>query len=210
MSSQHYTLKCVSCGKEHDEKVSYTKCLKCGDSLDVIYDYNRIGARLNKHVLKSAPLRALKHLDFYPLNDLRKVVTLYEGGTPLQKCKNLGKKLGMKNLYLKNEGSNPTGAFKDRGTMVEVTKALEMEKKAIICASTGNMAASVSAYAAKANIPCHKLIPEGTPIGKMSQTLAYGARIVQLRGSYDDCARLSVEISSKHGFFLAGDYAFRL
>lgn len=209
-NQNHYTLRCVSCNKEHKESESYTRCLTCGDSLDVIYDYDQISARLNKHVLKTAPLRALKYLDFYPLHDLRKVVTLYEGGTPLQKCSNLGKKLGMKNLYIKNEGSNPTGAFKDRGTLVEMTKALEMGKKAIICASTGNMAASVSAYAAKANIPCHILIPEGTPIGKMSQTLAYGARIVQLRGSYDDCARLSTEISSKHGFFLAGDYAFRL
>ncbi len=209
-SGINYTLRCVSCGKEHDEKQSYTRCLKCGDSLDVIYDYDKIGARLNKHMLKTAPLRALKYLDFYPLKDLRKIVTLYEGGTSMHKCKNLGKKLGMKNLYLKNEGSNPTGAFKDRGSMVEITKALEMGMKAIICASTGNMAASVSAYAAKANIPCHILVPEGTPIGKMSQTLAYGARIVQLRGSYDDCARLSMEISDKHGFFLAGDYAFRL
>ena len=206
----HYILKCVSCGKEHKESESYTRCLKCGDSLDVVYDYDKISERLNIHMLKTAPLKAMKYLDFYPLNDLRKVITLYEGGTSLYKCKNLGEKLGMKNLYIKNEGLNPTGAFKDRGTMVEVTKALEMNKKAIICASTGNMAASVSAYAAKAKIPCHIMVPEGTPIGKMSQTLSYGARIVQIRGTYDDCVKLSVEISQKHNFFLAGDYTFRL
>ena len=77
MSSSNYILKCVSCGKVHDESQSYTRCLKCGDSLDVVYDYDQIAARLNKHVLKTAPTRALKYLDFYPLKDLRKIVTLY-------------------------------------------------------------------------------------------------------------------------------------
>jgi threonine synthase len=116
---KNYKLKCVSCKKEYDESKTYTRCLKCGDSLDVIYDYESIAERLNKHVLKTAPLRALKYLDFYPIKDLRKVVTLHEGGTSLIKCENLGKKLGLKNLYIKNEGLNPTGAFKDRGTMVD-------------------------------------------------------------------------------------------
>ncbi len=207
---RHYHLQCVSCRKHYDETQTYTRCLKCGDSLDVVYDYDKIEARLNKHLLKTSPLRTLKYLDFYPLNDLRKIIALYEGGTPLYRSKNLGKKLGMKNLYIKNEGRNPTGAFKDRGSMVEITKAVEMGKKAIVCASTGNMAASVSAYAAQANIPCYIVVPEGTPIGKLSQTLSYGARIIQVRGTYDDAARLAVEISRKNDFFLAGDYAFRL
>lgn len=207
---RHYHLECVSCKKKFKESDTYTSCLKCGDSLDVVYDYDRIAARLNKPVLMSSPLTTTKYLSFYPLNDLRKIISLHEGGTPLYRCKNLCKELGMDNIYLKNEGRNPTGAFKDRGTMVEITKAVEMGKKAIVCASTGNMAASVSAYAAQANIPCYIIVPEGTPIGKLSQTLSYGARIIQVRGSYDDAAALAVEISKKNDFFLAGDYAFRL
>ena len=100
-SNRIYKLRCVSCKGEYREEQAYTQCPTCGDALDVFYDYDAIGERLNKHVLKSARIRTMKYLDFYPLNDLRKVVTLYEGGTPCYKAKNLGKKLGMKNLFLK-------------------------------------------------------------------------------------------------------------
>ena len=210
MSNSNYHLQCVMCKASFDEQESYTRCLKCGGSLDIVYDYDLIFERLNKPVLKTAPVRALKYIDFFPINDLRKVVTLYEGGTPFFRCKNLGKTIGMKNLFIKNEGLNPTGAFKDRGTLVEITKAVEMNKKAAICASTGNMAASVSAYSAHAHMVCHILTPEGTAIGKMSQTLSYGARMIQVRGTYDDANKLAAEVARRHKFFLAGDYAFRL
>ncbi|MFC1690744.1 threonine synthase [Nanoarchaeota archaeon] len=210
LSSRYYKLKCVSCKKEYSEDQTYTCCIKCGSPLDVIYDYDALLGRLNTKVLKTAPLKATKYMDFYPINDLRSVVTLDEGGTPLYHAKNLGKKLGLKNLYIKYEGANPTGAFKDRGSMVELTKTLEFGSKSVICASTGNMAASVSAYAAKANIPCYVLVPQGTPIGKLSQTLAYGARLIEVRGTYNDAANLTEEISKKHNFQLTGDYAFRM
>ncbi len=142
--------------------------------------------------------------------DLGKIVTLNEGGTPLHYCRNLSKKYKIKNLYIKNEGANPTGVFKDRGTLVEITKALEMGAKAVCFASTGNMAASVSAYCTLAKIPCYVLVPEGTPIGKLAQTLSYGARIIQVRGTYSECAKLAETMSVRYGFYLAGDYAFRL
>src|SRR3989338_2308886 len=142
--------------------------------------------------------------------DLGKIVTLNEGGTPLHYCRNLSKTYKIKNLYIKNEGANPTGVFKDRGTLVEITKALEMGAKAVCFASTGNMAASVSAYCTLAKIPCYVLVPEGTPIGKLAQTLSYGARIIQVRGTYSECAKLAETMSERYGFYLAGDYAFRL
>lgn len=205
-----YELQCVRCGTRYDESQTYTTCLKCGAPLDVKYDYQYIGERLNVHVLKTAPIRALKYLDFYPLLDLRKVVTLNEGGTPLYHCTRLGDRLGLKKLYVKFEGANPTGAFKDRGSMVELTKALELNSTSVCVASTGNMAASVSAYSAKAGLPCYVLVPEGTPAGKLSQTLSYGARVIQIRGTYDDAARLAAQLANEHNFYLAGDYAFRL
>ncbi|MBT7737061.1 threonine synthase, partial [Candidatus Peregrinibacteria bacterium] len=205
-----YSLKCISCKKEFDEKESCTTCLKCGNPLDVVYNYDFIKQRLNQYALKNSPISALKYLIFYPIMNLEKIVTLNEGGTPLHKCQNLSKKYKLPNLYIKNEGANPTGVFKDRGTLVEVTKALEMGAKAVCLASTGNMAASVAAYCTIAKMPCYVLVPEGTPIGKLAQTLSYGARIIQVRGTYSDCAKLAVEMSEKHGFYLAGDYAFRL
>ena len=206
MKQDFYHMRCVSCGRKYSEEQAYTKCPRCGDSLDVVYDYDFILERLNRYVLKSAPMSVMKYIDFYPLKDLRQLVSLFEGGTPLYKAKNITRNKG---LYIKNEGLNPTGAFKDRGSVIEIAKAVEMNKHSICCASTGNMAASVSAYSSKANIPCYVVIPEGTPLGKMSQTLSYGSRVIQIRGTYDDASRLTEEIADKHGFYLAGDYAFR-
>ncbi|MBI5412371.1 threonine synthase [Candidatus Peregrinibacteria bacterium] len=205
-----YQLKCFSCGKLFDERETVTRCLSCGDPLTIEYDLKFMRQRLNVYALKNSPVSALKYLSFYPIQDLNKIVTLDEGGTPLLRCRNLSKKLGMNKLYIKNEGANPTGVFKDRGTLVEVTKALELNAKAVCLASTGNMAASVAAYSSIAKIPCYVLVPEGTPVGKLAQALSYGAHVIQVRGSYSDCATLAEALAKKYGFYLAGDYAFRL
>lgn len=209
VNENFYTLQCVDCQQEFDEHITCTTCTKCGGPLDAIYNYDFLKKRLNLYALKNSPISALKYLTFYPILNLDKIVTLNEGGTPLHHCQNLSKAYKLKNLYIKNEGANPTGVFKDRGTLVEVTKALEMGAKAVCLASTGNMAASVSAYCSIANIPCYVLVPEGTPIGKLAQSLSYGARIIQVRGDYSTCARLAEEMSKKHNFYLAGDYVFR-
>src|SRR3989338_8302432 len=204
-----YTLKCIGCKREVDEAEEYTNCPHDGLPLEVAVNYEVIGQRINQHALRQMPPTATKYLDFYPIRNKSRVITLNEGGTPLYHAKNLGKELGLKGLYIKVEGANPTGAFKDRGTMVEITKAIELGKKAVVVASSGNMAASVSAYCANANLPAYILVPQGTPIGKLAQTLSYGARVIQVRSSYDDAAKLTRKISEKHNFYLAGDYAYR-
>ncbi len=209
MNKKSYRLVCIDCKKEWDEKETTSNCLECGGALDITYDYEKITEKLNRHLIKTAPITSLKYLNFYPIDDMTKIITLNEGNTPLYECKNLGKMLGLKHLYIKYEGANPTGAFKDRGTMVEITKALELGKKAVCCASTGNMAASVSAYAAKAGLPCYVIVPEGTPTGKLAQTLSYGAKLIQIRGTYADAVKLTINLSEKHNFYLCGDYAFR-
>lgn len=210
VNEKFYTLKCIKCRAEYAENQTCTYCLKCKSPLDVVYNYDFIRQRLNLYSLKNSPIKALKYLTFYPIVNLEKIISLNEGGTPLHQCKNLAKRYGLKNLYIKNEGANPTGVFKDRGTLVEVTKALEMGAKAVCFASTGNMAASVAAYCSIAKLSCYVLVPEGTPIGKLAQTLSYGARIIQVRGTYSACAALAEKMAEKHGFYLAGDYAFRL
>lgn len=204
-----YHLKCYHCKRPHEETESVTECVDCRGPLETYYDYDRIQSRLNMHALKTAPLSAMKYVAFYPINNFESIVSLEEGGTPLQHAKNLGEKLNLNQLYIKNEGLNPTGVFKDRGTMVEVTKAKELGAKAICLASTGNMAASVAAYASAAKIPCYVLVPEGTPIGKLAQTLTFGARVIQVRSDYSRCAELASEMSKKFGYYLAGDYTFR-
>ncbi len=207
--NRFYTLHCVKCGRFWDEKQTATTCLKCRNALEVIYDYDYIRDRLNLYSLKNSPLSALKYMDFYPIENRRRVISLDEGATPLHHCRHLSTLYGIERLYVKDEGANPTGVFKDRGSMVEITKALELDAKAICVASTGNMAASVSAYASISGLPCYVLVPEGTPIGKLSQTLAYGARVLQIRGTYGDAAKLTEQMAEDHGFYLAGDYAFR-
>ncbi len=204
-----YELKCFHCNRIHLETESVTECIECSGPLETYYDYEEISKRLNRHSLKTAPLSAMKYVAFYPIHNFESIVSLEEGGTPLTKASNLGKKLGLKNLYIKNEGLNPTGVFKDRGTMVEVTKAKELGAKAICLASTGNMAASVAAYSAVAGLPCYVLVPEGTPIGKLAQTLTFGARVIQVRSDYSRCAQLAAEMAKKFDYYLAGDYTFR-
>ncbi|MDE2058927.1 MAG: threonine synthase [candidate division NC10 bacterium] len=208
--ARFYELYCIACGTTCTEQESSSRCVSCGKPLGVRYDYAYIRARLNRYSLKTSPIKALKYLDFYPILNLDLVVSLDEGGTPLYRCHRLAKELGIKHLYIKNEGMNPTGVFKDRGTLVEITKAKEQGAKAICVASTGNMAGSVAAYASIANLPCYVAVPEGTPIGKMSQALSYGARVLQIRGTYNDAASIAEQMSQRYGFYLAGDYAFRV
>lgn len=141
-----------------------------------------------------------KYRKYLPVTDSTPVVTLNEGNTPLIKAGNLARKIGLEaNIYLKFEGCNPTGSFKDRGMTMAVTKAKEDGASAIICASTGNTSASAAAYGAKAGIKTFVLIPDGyIALGKLSQAMMYGAEIIAIQGNFDqalDCVR---EISSTH------------
>ena len=125
-----------------------------------------------------------------------KVITLGEGGTPLVAAPALAKLVGASEVWLKVEGMNPTGSFKDRGMTMAVTKAVHHGAKAVICASTGNTSASAAAYAAAAGIKSVVLIPEGKiTMGKLAQAVAHKAEILQVRGNFDDCLVLARELS---------------
>jgi threonine synthase len=209
-ANEFYKIRCVNCKTYHKEEDVVAVCPVCHEALDIEYDYKAIKGRLNYYALKNSPMSSRKYLDFYPIKNLNEIVTRNEGGTSLVVCKNLREKYGTRKLFIKDEVTNPTGCYKDRGSLVELSKAKELGAKAVCCASTGNMAASVSAYAAIAKLPCYVLVPEGTPMGKMAQSLAYGARIIQIRGTYVDCVKLCEEMAKKHKFYLAGDYVFRM
>ncbi|MBE8189587.1 MAG: threonine synthase [Candidatus Thioglobus sp.] len=126
-----------------------------------------------------------------------KIISLGEGGTPLIECQNIAKIIGHNvEIYVKYEGLNPTGSFKDRGMTLAVTKAVEAGSKAIICASTGNTSASAAAYAARAGIKAFVLIPQGKiAMGKLAQALMHGAIIIQIKGNFDDGMRLVKEVA---------------
>jgi len=123
--------------------------------------------------------------EFLPVTDTTPVVTLLEGNTPLISAPRLSEELGL-DVYLKVEGANPTGSFKDRGMTMAITKAVEAGAQVVVCASTGNTSASAAAYAARAGVTCGVVIPEGKiALGKLAQALIHGAKVVQIRGNFD-------------------------
>ena len=141
-----------------------------------------------------------KYRKYLPVSESTPIVTLNEGNTPLIKADNLAKKIGLEcNVYLKFEGCNPTGSFKDRGMTMAVTKAKEAGAGAIICASTGNTSASAAAYGAKAGIKTFVLIPDGyIALGKLSQAMMYGAEIIAIQGNFDQALECVRAISDTH------------
>jgi threonine synthase len=136
--------------------------------------------------------------DRLPVTHATPVITLYEGNTPLLPAPALSSRTGC-DVYLKVEGANPTGSFKDRGMTVAVSRAVEQGAKAIICASTGNTSASAAAYAARAGLTCAVLVPQGKiALGKLAQALVHGARLLQVDGNFDDCLALAAKLSTDY------------
>ncbi|MCC7557890.1 MAG: threonine synthase [Methanobacteriaceae archaeon] len=173
-------IKCISCGMEYeDNEIIYT-CKKCGSILEVICDVD-----ISKEIFKCRRSTMWKYKEFMPVDE-SSIVTLEEGGTPFCKCDKLGEKLGV-DLYVKVEGSNPTGSFKDRGMSVGITKAMELGVNAVGCASTGNTSASLAAYAARAGLKCIVLLPSGkVALGKLAQAMFHGADVISVKGNFDE------------------------
>ena len=141
-----------------------------------------------------------KYKEYLPITDKTPIISLNEGSTPLIRARYIEGLIGKGvEVYLKYEGLNPTGSFKDRGMTVAVSKAMEEGRKAVICASTGNTSASAAAYAGRAKIKCVVLIPEGSiALGKLAQALIHGAQVLAVKGNFDECLDLVKEITKKH------------
>lgn len=189
-------LHCRECGAEYEITLQNT-CYECFGPLEVVYDWEYIADHTSKERIQSGPNSIYRYIDFLPVEE-KALVDLGAGFNKLHKLENLGKTLGLKNLYAMDDSVNPTNSFKDRVTSVAVTKALEFGVTAVGCASTGNLAASVSAHAAKAGLPAYIFIPEGIEKGKIVQSLVYGANIIEVEGTYDDANRLATEIADFH------------
>jgi len=199
----NFYFECINCGERYSEDEILYLCKKCGDLLDIKYRFYK----MSKNVLKNqkwlkAPPSVWKYRSLLPVSKKAKIISLNEGGTTLHKCDRLGEALGLRNLYVKNEGENPTGSFKDRGMTVGVTKALELGMNNVICASTGNTSASLAAYAAKAGLNCIILIPSGKiAYGKLAQAMIYGAQVIQIRGSFDEALEIVLALSEQYRKF---------
>ncbi len=194
--SKVVALKCRECGAEYDPSLQNT-CYECFGPLEVVYDWDIISSRISKESIENGPNSMWRYVDLLPV-DGGKIIDLGAGFNRLHKLENLGKELGIKNLYALDDSVNPTNSFKDRVTSVAVSKAIEFNVRAVGCASTGNLAASVSAHAAKAELPAYIFVPEGIEKGKIVQSLVYGANIIEVEGTYDDANRLATEIADTH------------
>lgn len=138
-----------------------------------------------------------EYREFLPVSDATPVVTLLEGNTPLLPAPRVSERVGA-NVFLKFEGLNPTGSFKDRGMTMAISKAVEEGAKAVVCGSTGNTSASAAAYAARAGLTCAVLIPEGhIALGKLAQALIHGARVLQVTANFDVCLNIVRELGER-------------
>jgi threonine synthase len=140
-----------------------------------------------------------RYREHLPIGPATPEIDLHEGSTPLVPSRNIGKALGLKHLYFKYEGLNPTGSFKDRGMVVAVAKALEAGHRVLICASTGNTSASMAAYAARAGVRAIVVVPSGEiALNKLSQALMYGAKVVALKGTFDTALEAVRDLTSRY------------
>ncbi|WP_135605960.1 threonine synthase [Methanococcoides sp. NM1] len=193
-----YHLECIECGQKYTKSEVIYTC-KCGGLLDVIYDYSTIELDMQK--LRTEAPSVWKYSALLPIE--ANPVSIHEGGTPLYRCDRLAEKIGIKELYVKHEGLNPSGSFKDRGMTVGVSKAIELGMKTLACASTGNTSASLSTYGAKADLPVIVLLPEGkVALGKVAQALIHGAKVLSIRGNFDEAVVLVRQLCDEEKIYL--------
>ncbi len=174
------SLRCRKCGRE-SPLVPVNLCDFCLSPLEVSYDYKSIAKNLTREKIASGPATMWRYRDLLPVEG--EAIDLGTGFTPLTKADRLGRELGLDELYLKNDCLNPTYSFKDRVVSVAITKAREFGFDTVACASTGNLAASVAAHAAKANMKSYVFVPADVELGKLVGTAIYRPVLVTVTGS---------------------------
>ena len=190
-------LKCKECREEYELGASYV-CERCFGPLEVSYDHSGLGdpAELRRKI-QAGPPSIWRYADFLPF-DRRPQTGLDAGFTPLIRSDRLAERLGVGEVYVKNDAANPTHSFKDRVVNVAVAKAKELGFEVVACASTGNLANAVAAHAAAAGLESYVFVPADLEEQKILATGVYGTKLVAVRGNYDDVNRLCTELSSEH------------
>lgn len=211
MATSRSQQRCETCGAEVSELDSRVVCAKCGGLLELVHWGATSGSSLRARFRERRG--AMSGVDasgvwryrelVLPSANADEIITQPEGNTPLIARRAIGAWTGVERLLIKHEGHNPTGSFKDRGMTVAITQARRAGARAVACASTGNTSASLAAYAALAEMPAFVFVPAGNvALGKLAQTLAYGARTLLVRGNFDACLALVREASARLGVHL--------
>jgi threonine synthase len=186
-------LRCRECGTEYQLQATHV-CEMCFGPLDVAYDYDAIRRVISRDRIEAGPPSMWRYRDLLPVGPEAQLVTLGEGFTPLVKADRLGAELGLRNLYLKNDSMNPTNSFKDRVVSVAISWARAHGFETIGCASTGNLANAVAAYAARAGLECFVFMPNDLEEGKVVATAVFEPNLIAVRGNYDDVNRLCSQL----------------
>ncbi|HXN57737.1 MAG TPA: threonine synthase [Candidatus Angelobacter sp.] len=186
-------LRCRECGRLRDFEPAYV-CEHCFGPLEVAYDFEEVRERISRDSIARGPNTIWRYRELLPA-PAGEPIDLGTGFTSLIRARNLGKELGLDHLYVKNDTVNPTGSFKDRNVAVATNFALSYGFDTLSCSSTGNLAGSVAAYAARAGMRAMVFIPAGLEPGKVGAASAYGATVVEVGGTYDDVNRLCVELA---------------
>ncbi len=190
-------LECSACGKKHDPSREQHLCT-CGKPLLVRYDLRRAAATLTFESLKTRPRTLWRYAEVLP-ND--PPVSLGEGMTALVHTERLGASMGLKHLYVKDEGLNPTGSFKARGMTTAVTRAKQLGAKALAAPTAGNAGGALAAYAAAAGLPAVIVMPADTPSANVMECQAFGAKVVKLNGLISDCGKYVTEHKDREGWY---------
>jgi threonine synthase len=194
-------LRCRECGEQEPVGLSHV-CGFCFGPLEVVYDEDAIAARLTRERIEAGPRSLWRYGDLLPVlsDDASDRIDLGTGLTPLRPAHRLAARLGLRELWLKDDTRNPSGSFKDRVVTIALSAARSLGIDTIACASTGNLAGAVSAHAAAAGMPAYVFIPHDLELGKVLGAAVYGANVVAVEGSYDDVNRLCAEVADREGW----------
>ena len=201
MKSYLTHLQCSNCSKTYSAEEIHTICPACGKVLFARYDLAAAKKGFAKTDLAGRPANMWRWFEIMPVRDSRNVVTLGEGNTPLLPAQGLGRKLGAPNIFIKEEGLNPTGSFKARGLSAAVSKAVELGVKAIAMPSAGNAAAAVSAYGSRAGIDINVFMPIDTPELMKRECYVYGAHVYLVKGLINDAGKIVRDNSESRGWY---------
>lgn len=193
-------LYCSKCDKRYSLNNLINTC-SCESPLLVDYDYEMASSALKKEEIKIRKKSMWKYLELLPVLNDENIVTLGEGGTPLLSSISVGKKLGLKHIFFKDESGNPTGSFKARGLSMAVSKGKELGIKECIIPSAGNAGSALSAYCARAGINCYVIMPEDVPKSFLIDCKLYGAHVELIKGTIKDCGQRASEYVKSHGYF---------
>ncbi len=192
-------LRCRECGAEYEPKAMHV-CELCFGPLEVAYDYDYLKRVVSRQSISEGPNSIWRYRDFLPVNSANPI-DVGTGMTPLLRAHRLGRRLGLKNLYIKNDAVNmPTLSFKDRVVSVALTRARELGFTTVSCASTGNLANSTAAIAAHAGLECYIFIPSDLEAGKVLGSLIYSPTVMAVEGNYDQVNRLCSEVADRYGW----------